>query len=158
MFENPRRGRQARNFTKNVPKILDLKSSSEQIFSENWRWCPCSFAFWTFFCFLSESIDCERKTLYFEGRTWNRGRCRDIHTYIHFTYTFTSKNLKWGWLRAQVTQPGLVRDLNGHFRKRENCGLGREKTKEGERKGGLVWNSRNSVYSYFYRGTQRKKT
>ena len=28
MFENPRGGRQARNFTKNVPKILDLKSSS----------------------------------------------------------------------------------------------------------------------------------
>ena len=33
MFENPRRGRQARNLTTNVPKILDLKSSSEQIFS-----------------------------------------------------------------------------------------------------------------------------
>ena len=33
MFENPGRGRQARNFTTNVPKILDLKSSSEQIFS-----------------------------------------------------------------------------------------------------------------------------
>ena len=32
MFENSRRGRQARNFTTNVPKILDLKSSSEQIF------------------------------------------------------------------------------------------------------------------------------
>ena len=32
MFENPSRGRQARNFTTNVPKILDLKSSSEQIF------------------------------------------------------------------------------------------------------------------------------
>ena len=32
MFENPRRGRQASNFTTNVPKILDLKSSSEQIF------------------------------------------------------------------------------------------------------------------------------
>ena len=32
MFENPRRGRQARNFTTNVPKILDLKSYSEQIF------------------------------------------------------------------------------------------------------------------------------
>ena len=30
-FENPRRGRQARNFTGNDPKILDLKSSSEQI-------------------------------------------------------------------------------------------------------------------------------
>ena len=33
MFENPRRGRQARNFTRNVPKILDLKFSSEQIIS-----------------------------------------------------------------------------------------------------------------------------
>ena len=32
MFENPRRSRQARSFTTNVPKILDLKSSSEQIF------------------------------------------------------------------------------------------------------------------------------
>ena len=31
MFENPRRGRQARNFTESDPKILDLKSSSEQI-------------------------------------------------------------------------------------------------------------------------------
>ena len=40
MFENPRTGRQARNFKTNVPKILDLKSSSEQIFSENRRWVP----------------------------------------------------------------------------------------------------------------------
>ena len=40
MFESPRRGKQARNFTTNVPKILDLKSSSEQIFSKNWRGCP----------------------------------------------------------------------------------------------------------------------
>ena len=31
-----RRGRQARNFTTNVPKSLDLKSSSEQTFSENY--------------------------------------------------------------------------------------------------------------------------
>ena len=42
MFENPRRGRQARNFTTNIPKILDLKSSSEQIFSKNCRWVPLS--------------------------------------------------------------------------------------------------------------------
>ena len=34
MFENPRRGRRARNFTTNVPKIVDLKQSSEQIFSK----------------------------------------------------------------------------------------------------------------------------
>ena len=33
MFENPRRGRKARNFTTNAPKVLDLKSSSEEIFS-----------------------------------------------------------------------------------------------------------------------------
>ena len=31
MFENPRRGKQARNVTTNVPKILDLKSSSEPL-------------------------------------------------------------------------------------------------------------------------------
>ena len=30
-FKNPRRSRQARNFSENDPKILDLKSSSEQI-------------------------------------------------------------------------------------------------------------------------------
>ena len=40
MFESTRRGRQARNFATNVPKIVDLKSSSEQIFSENCRWVP----------------------------------------------------------------------------------------------------------------------
>ena len=32
MFENPRRSRQAKNLTKNVPEILDLKSSSEKVF------------------------------------------------------------------------------------------------------------------------------
>ena len=31
---------QARNFTTNAPKILDRKSSSEPIFSENCRWVP----------------------------------------------------------------------------------------------------------------------
>ena len=33
MFENPRRDRQARYVTTHAPKILDLKSSSEQRFS-----------------------------------------------------------------------------------------------------------------------------
>ena len=40
MFENPSRGMQANNVTTNVPKILVLKSSSEQIFSESCRWVP----------------------------------------------------------------------------------------------------------------------
>ena len=44
MFENPRTGKQARSFTKNVPKILYLKSSfvfrKGIVFSENWRWVP----------------------------------------------------------------------------------------------------------------------
>ena len=31
-------------FTTNVPKILDFKSSSEQIFSENSRWVPLFFS------------------------------------------------------------------------------------------------------------------
>ena len=33
-------GKPCRHFTTNVPKILDLKSSSEQIFSENSPWVP----------------------------------------------------------------------------------------------------------------------
>ena len=32
-----------RNFTTNVPKISNLKSSSEQIFSENCHWVPLTF-------------------------------------------------------------------------------------------------------------------
>ena len=40
MFQNPWRGREARNFTKNVPRSLDLKLSSEQIFSEFLDWVP----------------------------------------------------------------------------------------------------------------------
>ena len=38
------------------------------------------YGFWVFFCFLSESVDCERKSLDFEGRTWNGGKCGAIHT------------------------------------------------------------------------------
>ena len=69
MFENPR-SRQARNFTTNVPKILDVKSSSEQIFSENCRWVPLPNAplppesplplHPTFFKLLSQDLDIER--------------------------------------------------------------------------------------------------
>ena len=40
MFENLGEAGKQEIFTKNVPKILDLKSSSERIFSENWRWVP----------------------------------------------------------------------------------------------------------------------
>ena len=46
------------------------------------------FVFWVIFCFLSESIDCERKSLDFECRTWNWDKCGAIHIYIHF-YNFT---------------------------------------------------------------------
>ena len=42
MFENPRTCRQARNLTTKISEILDLKSSSELIFSENCRWVPLS--------------------------------------------------------------------------------------------------------------------
>ena len=50
MFENPRRSRQARNFGKNIPKILDLKLSSEQIFSENCLWVPLPILKCAHFC------------------------------------------------------------------------------------------------------------
>ena len=41
MFENPRRGKQARNFTTKAPKILDLKSRlPNRYFPKNCRWVP----------------------------------------------------------------------------------------------------------------------
>ena len=52
-------GRQARNFRTNVPKSLDLRSSSEQIFSENSRWVPLvvnhSIGYTSFYMLLSLS-------------------------------------------------------------------------------------------------------
>ena len=61
MFQNPRRGRQARNFTTNVPKILDLKSSSEQIFSENLRLVPLN-------------LSCCKAKHIFSTLHWKKGR------------------------------------------------------------------------------------
>ena len=54
MFENLRRGRQARNFTTNVPKSLDLKLSSEHIFSKNFRWVPLCY----YVCWVGQSLGC----------------------------------------------------------------------------------------------------
>ena len=54
MLENPRRGRQAINFTTNVPKILDLKLSFEQIFSKNCRWVPLCY----YVCWVGQSLGC----------------------------------------------------------------------------------------------------
>ena len=41
MLENPRRDRQAINLKKTVSKILELKSSSEQIFGCPWERLDC---------------------------------------------------------------------------------------------------------------------
>ena len=55
MFENPRSGRQARNFTTNVSKILDLKSPSEQIFFRKFSLgAPVK-------CIIRYNIECCRK-------------------------------------------------------------------------------------------------
>ena len=59
MFENPRRGRQAKNFTKNVPKILDLKSSSENVSSEIDVGCSCFFVFLFVGSSNSYPVECE---------------------------------------------------------------------------------------------------
>ena len=70
MFENPRRGRQARKFTKNVPKILDLKSSSEQIFSENWRKVPLVIRWWRVDLLMAVSQDVSHMNREFSVAQW----------------------------------------------------------------------------------------
>ena len=45
MFENPRRGREARNFTKNVPKIVDLSLRKPPNILDEWDGYPEIFKF-----------------------------------------------------------------------------------------------------------------
>ena len=65
MSENLRRGRQARNFTKNVPKILDLKSSSEEIFFRK-----LSLGAPVYFMYLIKVFDFQSEELFFLLLLW----------------------------------------------------------------------------------------
>ena len=101
MFENPRRGRQARNFTTNAPKILGLKSSSEKIFSRKlplgtpelctcttlffvhkfiWSHCMHDYATWN--CLISRFVE-EMKTrqLFSFSFTWTLMQSFKIQPY-----------------------------------------------------------------------------
>ena len=114
MFENPRRGRQASNFTTNVPKILDLKSSSEQIFSQNCRWVP----------------------LTYEGSvgvwgTWSRGYFASVpknrvDRYARDSETFENSEVIVGWMaikrsgnktatEIKVTRPSFLGGVPSYF-------------------------------------------
>ena len=113
MFENPRRGKQARNLTTNVPKILGLKSSSEQVFSENWRWVPLARISLPFFIrrsFLSVLISyllvCLFVCLFFTYnyylcRVWNVTLCFAVEylcwpdTYWFLACVFNMRVLVW---------------------------------------------------------------
>ena len=89
MFENPRRGRQARNFTTNAPKILDLKSSSEQIFSRKLPLgapvqCKTQLVHGTFSCRLKRgtrcfSLCCTYGTVKNPHGCWKRTKRRDFN-------------------------------------------------------------------------------
>ena len=73
MFENPRRGRQARNFGKNVPKILDLKSSSE-----NCRWVPLLPT-------EGERVATLPSMFVLEMSSWLRSPLHALNSYVYFT-------------------------------------------------------------------------
>ena len=101
MFENPRRGRQARNFTTNAPKILDLKSSSEQIFSRKLPLgAPES-------CTVTKTI-LDKASVYQQERLWRRDfddgaklRCIDLergasHTGLVLCHTLVECELLFG--------------------------------------------------------------
>ena len=85
MFENSRRGQQAGSFTTNVSKILDLKSSSEQIFFRKLslgapvkvpfsRFWEHHFQLPRFFALLKTSLPTARKVPFcaFRDIAWNR--------------------------------------------------------------------------------------
>ena len=80
MFENPRRGRQAKNFSTNVPKILDLKSSSEQIFSKICRWVPMTL---NRFLFVSNTVEALLTDTFKGGRLY-------LYGHLHKTPFFST--------------------------------------------------------------------
>ena len=57
MFGNIKRSRQARNFATNVPKILDLKSSSEQKIDAGCPWFDSLSNLTPLHTFVSKNID-----------------------------------------------------------------------------------------------------
>ena len=78
MFENPRRGRQARNLTGNDPKILDLKSFSEQmIFRKLSLGAPvhCQLCAVKYISFLKQLTACQYSQRYSTPR--DRMNCRN---------------------------------------------------------------------------------
>ena len=114
MFENPSRGKQARNLTTNVPKILDLKSSSEQVFSENWRWVPLArislpflseeafYRFWLVIClFVCLFVCFFLHTIIILCRVWNVMLCFAVEylcwpdTYWFLACVFNMRVLVW---------------------------------------------------------------
>ena len=78
MFENPRRGKEARNFTKNIPKILDLK-----------------IVYWTdIFRKLtlgSPDLGDRRKWPF-----WRSGHCREVLNKSQYLWIFCSTGWKTG--------------------------------------------------------------
>ena len=116
MFENPRRGRQVRSFTTNVPKILDLKSSSEQIFSENWRWVPLILPFQDEGCpsyFLSQ-LGSEKTVLTAMIRT----RRTALAPHERWQRLF-KESMKWPWMRGKCRE--YMNRSPCLYRSRWNC-------------------------------------
>ena len=114
MFENPRRGKEARNLTTNVPEILDLKSSSEQVFSENGRWVPLArislpflseeafYRFWLVIClFVCLFVCFFLHTIIIFCRVWNVMLCFAVEylcwpdTYWFLACVFNMRVLVW---------------------------------------------------------------
>ena len=99
-FENPRRGRQARNLTTNVPKILDFKSSSEQIFSRNCRWVPLLYSLFQT-PKVEETIRCERRTT--TGTRFDRKVFLVQSTYNNYNFLGKSKKVRVIGSLKQIT-------------------------------------------------------
>ena len=97
MFENPRRNRQARNLTTNVPKILDLKSSSEQIFSENWLWVPLSLTRYSRSLLYGHSLNTDNFLCFWRKKAWHIfSKFNPLNTYTF--YGLLSVHINGVWL------------------------------------------------------------
>ena len=115
MFENPRRGRQARNLTTKVSKILGLKSSSEQIFFRKLSlgapaWVSLSCRGHSVFCFnsgLTVAFSHSSKLFFLK---WYQ---QNFHIFSWYSKTFFSfksmvhKQISSHWIQTTISLLGI---------------------------------------------------
>ena len=150
MFENLRRGGQARNFTTNVPKILDFKSSSpNRYFPKIDVGCPCIFLRMSA---SSKNESCDNEAFFIS--CWNLPCAVRICTNCQYVKTVkVSMFLKicWPWsyiflnsFRSYASSNWVLWCLKGMFLRTRKLFCSLERDSSGVKSMTVSWNTKIS--------------